>query len=80
MSNSLSQQKFQLRHHCRVPRESLGEEMRVRASLSICERIESWRVFQQSKVIFTILDLSPAARPIHRAIISQTDYFEGIQS
>jgi hypothetical protein len=57
MPDLLSQQKSQLCSHCRALRKSLGDERRAQASLSICKRIENWRVFQQSEVIFTYMPI-----------------------
>jgi len=52
---SVSEQKFQLRKHCRAVRKALGDEKRAQASLSICERIEEWQIFQQSQTILTYM-------------------------
>jgi 5-formyltetrahydrofolate cyclo-ligase len=65
MDEIISQQKSQLRKQCRAVRKSLGSEKRAQASLSICECIERWTVFQQSHTILTYmpikseLDLTP---------------------
>ena len=55
MIESVSEQKFQLRKHCRAVRKALGDEKRAQASLSICERIEEWQIFQQSQTILTYM-------------------------
>jgi 5-formyltetrahydrofolate cyclo-ligase len=57
MLDLISQQKSQLRSHCSALRKSLGEERRAQASLSICERIENWRIFQQNEVILTYMPI-----------------------
>ena len=57
MSTSLAEAKSQLRQHCRKLRASLGEETRARASQSICERVETWPIFQQSQTILTYMPI-----------------------
>lgn len=57
MPDLISQQKSQLRSQCRALRKSLGDERRAQASLSICERIENWRVFRRSEVILTYMPM-----------------------
>lgn len=57
MSESIPEQKSQLRQACRELRKSMGEEARGQTSLSICERIENWHLFQQSKTILTYMPM-----------------------
>ncbi|MEW6403966.1 MAG: 5-formyltetrahydrofolate cyclo-ligase [Chloroflexota bacterium] len=61
MSSLISSQKSQLRQHCRALRKALGEETRARASVSICEQIQNWDVFQQSQVILTYMPIKSEA-------------------
>jgi 5-formyltetrahydrofolate cyclo-ligase len=51
------QQKSQLREHCLAIRKSLGAEMRAKASLTICDNLEGWRVFQQSQTILAYMPI-----------------------
>lgn len=53
----LPEAKSQLRQQCRRLRASLGEETRVRASLSICDALERWPIFQQSQTILTYMPI-----------------------
>lgn len=53
----MSESKSQLRKQCREIRAALGEEVRARASQSICERLETWTVFQQSQSILTYMPI-----------------------
>jgi 5-formyltetrahydrofolate cyclo-ligase len=55
--SDLAEQKQQLRQHCRAIRKSLGEEARKRASQIICERIEGWKIFQQSDVVLAYMPI-----------------------
>jgi 5-formyltetrahydrofolate cyclo-ligase len=55
--SSLAETKSQLRQHCRKLRASLGEETRVRTSLSICDALEGWPIFQQSESILTYMPI-----------------------
>lgn len=57
MTNSLAEAKSQLRQQCRKLRASLDEETRARASQSICERVETWPIFQQSHAILTYMPI-----------------------
>jgi 5-formyltetrahydrofolate cyclo-ligase len=57
MSDSLTETKSRLRQHCRKLRASLGEETRVRTSLSICDALEGWPIFQQSESILTYMPI-----------------------
>jgi len=57
MPNLISEQKSQLRRRCRATRKSLGDETRAHASLSICERIENWHIFQHSATILTYMPI-----------------------
>jgi len=59
----ISQSKSQLREHCRAIRKSLGAEKRVEASLSICEKIANWDIFQQSRTILTYMPIQSEANP-----------------
>jgi 5-formyltetrahydrofolate cyclo-ligase len=61
MSPSISEQKSQLRQHCRTIRKSLREDARARASLAICERIETWQIFQQSETVLTYMPIRSEA-------------------
>ena len=61
MTTSISEQKSQLRQHCRALRKFMGEEIRNAASLFICERIENWPVFQQSETILTYMPIKSEA-------------------
>jgi 5-formyltetrahydrofolate cyclo-ligase len=61
MSNSISEQKSQLRQQCRATRKALGEETRLQASLAICERIERWPIFQQSETVLTYMPIKSEA-------------------
>jgi 5-formyltetrahydrofolate cyclo-ligase len=54
----LAEQKRQLRRSCRQIRQELGEATRQRASLSICDWIESWPVFQRSSVILAYMPIT----------------------
>ena len=73
MSETIPEEKSQLRQYCRAIRKSLGAEKRAQASLSICERIETWDIFQQSNVILTYMpiksevDLTPLLERYPRA-------------
>jgi 5-formyltetrahydrofolate cyclo-ligase len=57
MTEHISHQKTHLRKHCRAIRKSLGDEKRAQASLSICERIEAWEIFQHSSAILTYMPI-----------------------
>ena len=57
MIDSVFEQKIQLRKECRAARKALGEEQRAQASLSICEHIEAWSLFQQSRTILTYMPI-----------------------
>lgn len=57
MPDSLTEQKQHLRQRCRNIRKELGEDARKRASQFICEKIEGWRIFQQSEVILTYMPI-----------------------
>lgn len=61
MTDLISHQKSELRNRCRALRKSLSAEKRARASLSICDQIENWLVFQQSKVILTYMPIKSEA-------------------
>lgn len=61
MSISIPEQKSQLRLECRAIRKALGEEARDQASRAICEQIEGWQVFQQSKTILTYMPMRTEA-------------------
>jgi len=61
MSPSIFEQKSQLRQQCRALRKSLGEETRTRASLSICERIQNWPIFQRSETVLTYMPIKSEA-------------------
>lgn len=53
----ISRQKSQLRKECLGIRKSLGPEMRSKASLAICERIEMWDIFQHSQTILSYMPI-----------------------
>ena len=53
----VSEQKSQLRKHCRTIRKELGEERRTQASLSICGRLEGWSALQQALTILTYMPI-----------------------
>jgi 5-formyltetrahydrofolate cyclo-ligase len=61
-------QKRQLRGACRQEREQLGEAARQCASLTICDWLEGWTIFQQAEVILAYMpipgevDLTPLLR------------------
>ena len=57
MIESISEQKSELRKHCRAIRKSLGDEQRAQASESICKHIEEWDIFQRSEVILTYMPI-----------------------
>jgi 5-formyltetrahydrofolate cyclo-ligase len=57
MTNSVAEAKSQLRQQCRKLRASLGEEIRTRASQSICVQLENWPIFQQSQAILTYMPI-----------------------
>ena len=57
MSDLIYSQKTQLRQHCRSIRKSLGEEKRSQASVAICERIERWNIFRESKTVLTYMPI-----------------------
>jgi 5-formyltetrahydrofolate cyclo-ligase len=65
MTVSISEQKSQLRKECRAIRKALGEDVRAQASRAICEHLESWSLFQQSRTILVYMpvqfeaDLTP---------------------
>ena len=53
MSETISDQKNQLRKISRQKRQALGEPFRTQASLDICEHISNWSVFREAQVILT---------------------------
>ena len=57
----IAKSKNQLREDCRTIRKSLGTEVRTEASLSICEKIADWDVFQQSQTILTYMPIKSEA-------------------
>ncbi len=57
MTDLLANAKSQLRRQCRTLRASLGEEARTRASQSICETLEDWRIFQRSASVLTYMPI-----------------------
>ena len=57
----VAEQKQQLRRSCRQIRKELGEAARQQASLSICNWIESWPVFQHSSIILTYMPIAGEA-------------------
>ncbi len=57
MPASLAETKSQLRQQYRKLRASLGDETRSRASQSICERLETWTIFQQSVCILSYMPI-----------------------
>jgi 5-formyltetrahydrofolate cyclo-ligase len=61
MLNSLADDKSQLRKQCRKIRAALGDEVRARASLAICERLEGWPTFQHSQTILTYMPIKGEA-------------------
>jgi 5-formyltetrahydrofolate cyclo-ligase len=54
---SISEQKEQLRHQCKVIRKQLGDETRRQASEAICARLATWDTFQTSESILTYMPL-----------------------
>ncbi|MFZ5855276.1 MAG: 5-formyltetrahydrofolate cyclo-ligase [Chloroflexota bacterium] len=57
MSDSLGETKSLLRQQYRKLRATLGDEKRARASRSICEELERWTAFQQSKTILAYMPI-----------------------
>lgn len=55
MSDSLADAKSHLRQQYRKLRASLGDEIRAKASQTICETLEGWTFFQQSETILTYM-------------------------
>ena len=56
-TSDVSAQKRELRRSCRQIRKELGEVTRQQASLSICDWIETWPLFQRSSVILTYMPI-----------------------
>lgn len=63
MDEEISKQKIQLRENCLTIRKSLGAETRAGASLSICENIENWGIFQKSQTILAYMPIKSEADP-----------------
>lgn len=61
MTDSIVEQKLQLRKQCRAARKALGNERRAQASLAICEHILAWNIFQRSATILTYLPIQSEA-------------------
>jgi 5-formyltetrahydrofolate cyclo-ligase len=59
--DSLDETKSLLRQQYRKRRAALGEDVRARASRSICEEIERWAVFQQSVTILAYMPIKNEA-------------------
>ena len=57
MTDDISKLKDQLRQQYRVKRASFSEDYRRQASSTICRYIQSWSVFQETRVIFTYMPM-----------------------
>lgn len=58
MSENLAEKKNQLRHQYRIKRDALTPEYCREASEIICGHIQSWKIFQESSVIFTYMAMN----------------------
>lgn len=57
MDDLIAEQKILLRRECRAIRKGVGDAYRAHASASICERLASWTLFQQSQTILTYMPI-----------------------
>jgi 5-formyltetrahydrofolate cyclo-ligase len=57
MPASVSDQKTQLRQHCKAIRKGLGNETRQQASKIICTNLSAWDVFQNAETILTYMPI-----------------------
>ena len=58
MTETISEQKKQLRKICRKTRQELGEIFRQHASLKICHHIADLDIFSQAKIILTYFPIN----------------------
>jgi len=57
MPENATDPKQPLRQQCRALRRELGEAYRQRASLSICEHLAAWEVFQRAETLLTYMPM-----------------------
>ena len=57
MFSSITDQKSQLRQRCKAVRKELGDEIRQKASLTICAHLAAWDIFQTSENILTYMPI-----------------------
>ncbi len=57
MTDSIAEQKNQIRKQCRQIRQALGEPFRRQASQEICAQIANWPIFQHARVVLTYMPI-----------------------